>query len=99
MEFGGYAFIWIMPILAAIGLVEALFYARFKHEPFPWGENAASIGVGLGTAIKKGLTRGLIYGAAAWVYQYRLFTVPMDTWWGLVLLFLATEFVYYWHHR
>lgn len=99
MEFGGYRFWWVLPLLAAIGLIESLFYARFKHQPFPWGESAASLGVGVGQAVKKGLTRSLLFGAALWLYQYRLFTVPLDTWWGWVLLFFATEFVYYWHHR
>ena len=35
----------------------------------------------------------------AWMYEHRLWTVPMDTWWGWVAMFLCTEFFYYWMHR
>jgi sterol desaturase/sphingolipid hydroxylase (fatty acid hydroxylase superfamily) len=34
-----------------------------------------------------------------WVYDHRLFTVPMDIWWGWALCFLGQEFCYYWYHR
>lgn len=99
MEFGGYGSYYILPILAAIGLAEALFAARVRRIEFPWKESFASIGVGAGQAVKNALTRGALFGAFLWLWQYRLWTVPTDTWWGLVLLFLVVEFFYYWHHR
>jgi len=34
-----------------------------------------------------------------WVYQHRLWTLPMDHWTGWVACFLGQEFCYYWYHR
>jgi sterol desaturase/sphingolipid hydroxylase (fatty acid hydroxylase superfamily) len=35
----------------------------------------------------------------AWVHEHRLWTVPMDTWWGWAALFFSAEFLHYWMHR
>ncbi len=34
-----------------------------------------------------------------WVYQHRLWTLPMDHWTGWAACFLGQEFCYYWYHR
>ena len=99
MEFGGYGAGWIIPILAAIGIVEALIASRIRRLDFPWEESLASIGVGIGKALKNAVTRTALFAVFMWLWQFRLFTVPTNTWWGVVLLFLVTEFFYYWHHR
>ncbi|MCB1552809.1 MAG: sterol desaturase family protein [Xanthomonadales bacterium] len=39
-------------------------------------------------------TLGLFYA----VYQFRLFDIPA-TWWGIALLVLGQDFLYYWFHR
>ncbi|MFX8039930.1 sterol desaturase family protein, partial [Acinetobacter baumannii] len=45
------------------------------------------------------LPLGLAVSAYGWVWEHRLFTVPLDTWWTILLLFLGQEFCYYWMHR
>ena len=99
MEFGGYGSYLILPILAAIGLAEALWASRVRRLEFPWRESLASIGVGAGLAVKNALTRAALFGVFLWLWQFRLFTVPTNTWWGIALLFVVVEFFYYWHHR
>lgn len=47
------------------------------------------------TLLVGGATIGMLYA----VWPYRLFTVPLDHWWGIALLFLGQEFFYYWMHR
>jgi sterol desaturase/sphingolipid hydroxylase (fatty acid hydroxylase superfamily) len=47
---------------------------------------------------------GIVFaGVAAAVlfafWDQRLWTVPMNTVWGVALLFAGVEFFYYWHHR
>jgi sterol desaturase/sphingolipid hydroxylase (fatty acid hydroxylase superfamily) len=37
--------------------------------------------------------------AMGWVWQHRLFTLPMDHWSGWVAVLLGQEFCYYWYHR
>lgn len=34
-----------------------------------------------------------------WVYQHRLWTLPMDHWTGWAACFIGQEFCYYWYHR
>ena len=34
-----------------------------------------------------------------WIYQHRLWTLPMDNWTGWAACFLGQEFCYYWYHR
>jgi sterol desaturase/sphingolipid hydroxylase (fatty acid hydroxylase superfamily) len=36
---------------------------------------------------------------AHWVWEHRLWTLPMNHWTGWVACFLAQEFCYYWYHR
>ncbi|WP_213959678.1 sterol desaturase family protein [Variovorax sp. dw_954] len=38
-------------------------------------------------------------GAMDWVWQHRLWTLPLDHWWGWVACFIGQEFCYYWYHR
>jgi sterol desaturase/sphingolipid hydroxylase (fatty acid hydroxylase superfamily) len=47
---------------------------------------------------------GLVFtGAAAAVlllfWEHRFWTVPLNTAWGIALLFIGLELFYYWHHR
>ena len=99
MEFGAHSSLFILLALAGIGVTEALFAKFVRHVAFPWQEGFASVGVGAGLAIKNALTRAALFGAFLWLWQYRLWTVPTDTWWGIALLFFMVEFFYYWHHR
>jgi sterol desaturase/sphingolipid hydroxylase (fatty acid hydroxylase superfamily) len=38
-------------------------------------------------------------GAMFWMWEHRLWTLPMDDWRGWVACFLGQEFFYYWYHR
>jgi len=50
-------------------------------------------------AIPLGAVMSVALPFGAWMYSHRLMTVPMNTWWGWVAMFLCTEFFYYWLHR
>lgn len=52
-----------------------------------------------GQAVKNAVLRAGTFAIFLWLWQYRLWTVPMDTWWGIAQLFVAVEFFYCWHHR
>ena len=54
--------------------------------------------MGLGfLAINAGL-KLLPFAGLAWLYQFRLFDIPV-VWWSWVLLLVAEDFCYYWFHR
>ena len=99
MSFEPRLFIIALPLLLLIAAGEALLYRWLAKRPFAWGEAGASIGVIAGQFIKNMVTRGLVVGVYVWLWQFRVWTVPVDTWWGLVLLAFAFEFFYYWEHR
>lgn len=63
------------------------------------GESFASFGVAIGSFTSNAISKVLVIPAIFWVWEHRLGTIPLDTLWGVTLLFLGTEFFYYWHHR
>lgn len=88
---------------AAVGFM-ALEYglsrlARHDAETHDLGETAASFGVALGQNVIRVLEAGLVAVPFALLYQHRLFDIDATTPLGLLALFFAVEFVYYWHHR
>jgi sterol desaturase/sphingolipid hydroxylase (fatty acid hydroxylase superfamily) len=62
-------------------------------------ETAATFGVALGRAPIRALTAGILVVPFVLVYRYRLCDIPLNSAWAIVLLFLGTEFFYYWYHR
>jgi len=38
-------------------------------------------------------------GAMDWIWQHRLWTLPLDHWSGWAACFIVQEFCYYWYHR
>jgi sterol desaturase/sphingolipid hydroxylase (fatty acid hydroxylase superfamily) len=62
-------------------------------------DTAASLGMGLGSTIAGAIFGGAVVAASLWVYQHRLFTIPITAVWAWVLLFLLEDMTYYWFHR
>jgi sterol desaturase/sphingolipid hydroxylase (fatty acid hydroxylase superfamily) len=95
-----------LPVFSALmiaGLAEAWWLLR-RDGSYPWREWWITLGVAagqrmIGFLLVKLAGAALIFGVLDWAWQYRLWTVPLDTAWGLVLLLLASEFAYYWQHR
>lgn len=93
-------FLFVLPLMAAAIVLEAYFYRRRFGRPYPWGESATSIGVGIGHQLTGVVNQIVIQGLmATFVWEHRLFTVPADAWWSWPALFVALEFAYYWYHR
>ena len=55
--------------------------------------------MGLGSTAAGLLTGGAAAVAAIFVYQHRLFDIPMTAVWAWVVIFLAEDLTYYWFHR
>lgn len=85
-------------ILAAVAL-EAAWYLLVLRRLYPWSEMLASLGV-YALRLPARLLRPLIVAPLAlFVWSHRVATVPLDTAWGLALVFLGEELAYYWMHR
>lgn len=88
----------IIVIVFITVLIEAHILKK-RGAAYDWKEAWASAFISAGhhtTNLFAVLVWGWVF-LAAW--NFRFFTVPMDTWWGLLLLFLGEEFFYYWSHR
>lgn len=77
-------------VLARMGKAEA------RYEP---KDTAVSLGMGLLSGVAGLLTAGLVFACTLWVYQHRLFTIPMTAIWAWVAIFLLEDLTYYWFHR
>lgn len=100
----------MMGILGAsavtITAVEGLLIGRRRagsDQPYDWRAFWTTVRINLWRVLAESIPMGAVLGVAlpfgAWMYEHRIATVPMDTWWGWVLMFFTTEFFYYWLHR
>ena len=95
-ELGNFIFLFGLLLLV---ILEAIWLILLKKQSFPWQEASANFGV----AALKRLVDLATYGAAAsvlfWAYEYRLFTIEINSVFVGVIYFFFFELVYYWHHR
>jgi sterol desaturase/sphingolipid hydroxylase (fatty acid hydroxylase superfamily) len=82
----------------AIGL-EIAWYLLIQRRAYPWREMLASMGVSLLRLPMRWLRPLIVVPLALLVWSHRLTTVPLDTAWGWLALFLGEELAYYWMHR
>ncbi|HYE47789.1 MAG TPA: sterol desaturase family protein [Caulobacter sp.] len=62
-------------------------------------DTATSLLMGLGSNIAGLLTGGAIVAVVIWVWQHRIFDIPMTAWWAWVAIFFLEDLTYYWFHR
>ncbi|UKJ09153.1 sterol desaturase family protein [Solitalea lacus] len=75
-------------------------YFQKKHDDyFDAKDTASSLSMGIGNVLIGFVSKAIIPVALGFVYQYRFFTLPENTWWPWVLCFFADDFSYYWFHR
>ena len=70
--------------------------ARAAYEP---RDTLTSLGLGLGSTVAGLLVGGVIFAATVWVWEHRLFDIPMTAWWAWGLIFLGDDLAYYAFHR
>ncbi len=87
----------LFAILAA--LVEALVLSRRNPGTYDWGAYWASLAVGVGRRLTDFLPLAIAMPGGQWLYEHRLIEANLNTWWGILLMFLGLEFCYYWYHR
>lgn len=87
--------------LTFVFIVAELAYAKLSEhdESHNVRETVASIGVAIGDVVARVLTGGIAAVPFLWLYQHRLFDIPLDQASSLLALFLGVEFSYYWFHR
>lgn len=90
----------IIPIVALAAIfLEAFLYKRIRKQAFDWREGVASFGVALGQRAVRTVGTGFTFAIFFWVYEHRIFTLPMEQGWTWIVLFFLNELAYYWMHR
>jgi sterol desaturase/sphingolipid hydroxylase (fatty acid hydroxylase superfamily) len=91
-----YHIYWIFLILIAI---EALLIWRSGRK-YSVSEGIASFWINLGQiVVNQALLKYWHLGVLTWVWQYRIYTIPIDNGWSLLGFFFCLEFFFYWQHR
>jgi sterol desaturase/sphingolipid hydroxylase (fatty acid hydroxylase superfamily) len=95
------AHLTVVAIAAGFMVLEYLLSRLAHHhgETHDLAESAASLGVILGQNAVRAIEAGIVSIPFAIAYGHRLFDFDQTTPLAIGALFLATEFVYYWHHR
>lgn len=90
--------VYAIPVFIAFIVIEAIIDIRRNLKLYEFKDSAACISMGLGVVVIGILTKSFAFWLFMLVYEHRLFTLE-NTWWMWILLLLADDFSFYWHHR
>lgn len=91
--------LYALPIALTASLIEALVLSRRQPGGYDWKAAGVSILDQIGHQFLAFLPLSLAAPVFALAWDHRIATVPLDTAWSFVLLFIGQEFFYYWYHR
>jgi sterol desaturase/sphingolipid hydroxylase (fatty acid hydroxylase superfamily) len=83
-------------ILILIGAEAVFMIKEHRHDN---KDMISSICLALGALPVSVIIKGVVIYSYTLIYQYRLFTIPVNRWWALVILFFGDDLSYYWYHR
>ncbi len=89
---------YAIPIFVALILLEMLWARRNAPTAYEPRDTLTSLALGLGSTAVGIAAAGALFGAAAWLYQFRLYTFSWQ-WWVWALAFVADDLGYYIGHR
>ena len=90
---------WLFPFLLGSIAVEIGWYLLRRRRAYPWRETLSSVVIYVLRTPAKLLRPMVVLPLAYLAWSHRLTTVPLNTVWGIALLFLGVELAYYWMHR
>ncbi|WP_117193890.1 sterol desaturase family protein [Rhizobium terrae] len=89
----------ILLIAAAFMLLEYLIGRLARHDIHDLKETAATFGVAFIHNLLRPIEAALVAAPFMFAYRHRLFDINITSPAGAIALFVAVDFVYYWHHR
>ena len=88
-----------VPFFLSFMLLEYYISKRKNKKVHQFGESIANVNVGIVERISDLLTTGSFFFVFTWLYQnFAIFNIESN-WITWVLLFLATDLLWYWYHR
>lgn len=91
--------LWFVPVFGIAIAAEWLGAVHRQHDLYERRDTLACLGMGLGNVIVNVPMKLFWLALYGWVYQFRLFEIPMTAAWSWALLLIADDFTYYWFHR
>lgn len=88
----------VLAVALTLMLAEYLYARLADHDTHDLAETASSLSIAAGNKIIGTLSAGAVAVPMIWLHGFAVFDLPASAWWTWPLLFLAVEFVYYWHH-
>jgi sterol desaturase/sphingolipid hydroxylase (fatty acid hydroxylase superfamily) len=91
---------FMSPIFLLTFLVEwRVMTRRGRASQFQWKEIVANVSLGAAYQVAEGVMAVLLTaGVFFWVYEHRVFDIPLNAW-TAIPIFVLVEFCYYWFHR
>jgi len=92
-------FMLIVPAFLVLAATVEGLWLQLRAGSYDWKAYLASAGdliIRLATGM---LPLGMAASALSWVWNHRLFTMPLQEGWTWIVLFIGQDFCYYWMHR
>jgi len=99
MGINGPLFYWFLPLFLVLIYWEIREGKKRGLTLYTRKETLASLGIGVGQRLIGLIPLSLTGLLAVFLYERRLFEIPMDDWRSWLFLFVLLEFTYYWFHR
>ena len=90
---------YLLLFALALVVVEYLWHRHRHTDGYDLKESAASLAVAIGRLIPRALSAAVLAPVFLWVYDHRVFTIPVEGVVSALALILLAELVYYWFHR
>lgn len=89
---------YAIPFFILLIVIEMVWAKRQAPEKYEPKDTLVSLAMGLGSTIAGAASAGVVFLAAMWLYEHRVFTVGW-AWWAWIACFVLDDFNYYWAHR
>jgi sterol desaturase/sphingolipid hydroxylase (fatty acid hydroxylase superfamily) len=91
--------LWAYPPFCGAVAFEIAWYLLIRRQSYPWRELFVSVAISVMRLPARLLRPLVLVPVIFFIWSHRLTTIPVDTAWGLALVFVGEEFAYYWMHR
>ena len=90
-----------IPIILALIASEVIYSSFYRLNYYTLKDSLAGLGLLAGNFIMGLFTKGSVFLAYVYLYQFRVITIDeiLPGWMVWILTFIIVDFVYYWYHR
>jgi sterol desaturase/sphingolipid hydroxylase (fatty acid hydroxylase superfamily) len=90
---------WFYLFIVVAVAIEIAWYSLVRKRDYPWREMLTSVTIFVMRMPVQLLAAVIVMPTTYFLWPHRVATIPLNTAWGLALLFFGEELAYYWMHR